>query len=99
MAVRPSSVSRLQVSRALLAAVDQLATEFPQAALSEIYLAVGDARVAAARRLPNVAGYRDVLEREARCRLMMQTATGAAEMSAGTCEPGPILSPGGSEGG
>jgi hypothetical protein len=67
--VQASSVSRLQVSRALLAVVDQLASEFPELPLAEVYVKVGEARVIAARRLPNVLAYRDVLEREARVRL------------------------------
>jgi hypothetical protein len=72
------------VSRALLAAVDQLATEFPAIALPVIYERVGDARVIAARRLPNVAAYRDVLECEARARLAVDDASYRHEFSAGT---------------
>jgi hypothetical protein len=64
-----SSLVRLQTSRALLAAVDQLALEFPEVPLAEIYVRVGEARVAAARRLPNVSAYRDALERVARAQL------------------------------
>jgi hypothetical protein len=71
--VQASSVSRLHVSRALLAVVDKLASEFPDRPLAEVYVKVGEARVIAARRLPNVLAYRDVLEREARIRLAGST--------------------------
>jgi hypothetical protein len=53
----------------MLAVVDSLAAQFPDVPLSEVYVKVGDARVAAARRLPNVLAYRDVLEHEARSQL------------------------------
>jgi hypothetical protein len=84
MTSRSSSLARLQTSRALLAAVDQLAEEFPHLSLPAIYVAVGDARVLAARRLPNVRLYREALESEARARLRLEANAGLIEVSAGT---------------
>jgi hypothetical protein len=76
--------TRSQVSTALLSAADTLAAEFPHIPHSVIYEKVGDARAIAARRLPNVAAYREALEREARLTLAGYGAGSRPEMSPGT---------------
>jgi hypothetical protein len=54
------------VSRALLAAVAELAEEFPTVALPTIYECVGDARPGAACLLPDLVVYRAAVMGEAR---------------------------------
>ena len=70
MASSATRLSRLaQVSTALLDAVDALTEEFPEVPVSIIYEKVGEARGVAARYLPDPAGYRFAIEKEARRRL------------------------------
>jgi hypothetical protein len=76
--------TRAQVSTALLSAADAIAAEFPHVPHSVVYEKVGDARAIAARRLPNVAAYRQVLEREARLALTGYGSGSRPEMSPGT---------------
>jgi hypothetical protein len=76
--------TRAQVSTALLSAADTIAAEFPHIPHSVVYEKVGDARAIAARRLPNVAAYRDTLEREARLALAGYGPGARPEMSPGT---------------
>ena len=76
--------TRAQVSTALLNAADTIAAEFPHVPHAVIYEKVGDARAIAARRLPNVAAYREVLEREARLALAGYGSGARPEMSPGT---------------
>jgi hypothetical protein len=66
---RSSSVALLRVSKALLESVDQLALDFPDVPLVVIYARVGEARVEAARQLPDVSAYRAVLEQRVRADL------------------------------
>jgi hypothetical protein len=90
----------LTVSRALLATVDLLAAEFPELPLSVVYVAVGQARGAAAKRLPNMLAYRDVLEHEARSLLRFEDPAGWRELTPGTSDAGwRELTPGTSDGG
>jgi hypothetical protein len=76
-----------QASRALLAVVDTLMAEFPEVPLSVVYEHVGEARAVAASRLPDVEGYREALEREARHRLRFDESIARFELSAGTSQP------------
>jgi hypothetical protein len=76
--------TRSQVSTALLSAADTIAAEFPHIPHSVVYEKVGEARAIAARQLPNVAAYRQVLEREARIALTGYGSASRAEMSPGT---------------
>jgi hypothetical protein len=75
--------TRSQVSTALLSAADTIAAEFPHIPHAVVYEKVGDARAIAARQLPNVSAYRQVLEREARIALAGY-GSGPREMSPGT---------------
>jgi hypothetical protein len=68
----------------LLSAADTIAAEFPHLPHSVVYEKVGDARAIAARQLPNVAAYRQVLEREARIALAGYGSGPRGEMSPGT---------------
>jgi hypothetical protein len=69
---RSHSVARLRVSRALLESVDQMSAEFPSVPLVVIYARVGEARVEAAKQLPNVSAYREVLEEKVRLELRLE---------------------------
>jgi hypothetical protein len=67
------SVSRMQVSHAMIEVSDRLAAEFPEVPIAMIYATVGEAGEAAFSQLPNVAAYRFALEREGRIRLAQRT--------------------------
>lgn len=63
---RSAPLARLvQVNRALDATVERLEAEFPGVPTQVIYEKVGDARVDAAKRLPNLTAYSEVLARQA----------------------------------
>jgi hypothetical protein len=84
MAAQSPSVSRLDVSRVLLATVDRLAREFPDVAPHVVYEKVGAAREVAERRLPDLDAYAHALEREARALLQLEATMSWREVSAGT---------------
>ena len=84
MASDDDPLLRLQCSRALLVVADKLSAEFSELPTATVYVAVGDARVTAARKLPDVSGYQSVLELEARTRLQLADAETGYELSTGT---------------
>jgi hypothetical protein len=84
MAAQSPSVSRLDVSRVLLATVDRLSSEFPDVAPHTVYEKVGAAREIAERRLPDLEGYTRALEHEARALLQLEATMSWREVSAGT---------------
>jgi hypothetical protein len=63
---RSAPLARLvQVNRAVQTTVKRLEAEFPGVPAQVIYDKVGDARVDAAKRLPNLSAYSEVLARQA----------------------------------
>jgi hypothetical protein len=63
---RSAPLARLvQVNRALDATVERLEAAFPGVPTQLIYEKVGDARIAAAKQLPNLNAYSEVLARRA----------------------------------
>lgn len=91
MSARTEAVYPLmQTSHALLEVVDRLAAEFPHVPHVTVYETVGSVRPIAARKLPDVAAYRDTLEREGRLVLARYHVAGPAELGPGTAGPATV---------
>lgn len=80
MIQRPPAKSLYRlVSRAQLDAVERLETQFPDVPWHVIYEKVTHARIPAAKQLPDLAGYADILEQHARAALVVASTASPTE--------------------